>query len=363
MYQAAPQHKQATYLPIDLRSDTVTKPTAAMLKAMQEAPLGDDVYGEDPTVNRLQAIAAELSGHEAALFMPTGTMSNQAAIATHTTRGVEVIAPEGAHIYEYEPGALAVISGALPRLIPSVLGAPAAEDVRAAIKNNPHQAPTGLVVLENTHNRAGGTVVGLKDCQDIAQIAHQHNLPIHLDGARVCNAVTALKIELSEMCKVFDSVSICLSKALAAPVGTVLVGSKEFIAKTHRYRKMLGGGMRQAGVLAAAGIIALTEMRQRLQEDHDRAKDLAEGLVKIEGLSLDMSSVQSNMVYFNVTKADTFAKLLGNKGLFCNAVSSNRIRLVTHYQIADEDVSRALGIIAETAEVHQKSLTKAMQHA
>lgn len=260
---------------IDLRSDTVTKPTPAMRKAMSEAPVGDDVYGEDPTVNKLQDMLAERTGFEAALFMPTGSQSNQVALAVHTKRGHEVVAPVGAHIYEYEIGAMAVISGLIPRLVPAPLGIPSLQDIRAAIHFGIHQSPTGLISLENTHNKAGGTVVPLSHCWEVRKIADEFKLPFHLDGARGFNAAVAMKVSLEDFCKPFDSVSLCLSKGLAAPVGTVLVGSKTFIKEAHRYRKMLGGGMRQAGVLAAAGIVAIETMMDRLSEDHQRARSLA----------------------------------------------------------------------------------------
>jgi threonine aldolase len=335
---------------IDLRSDTVTQPTAAMRDAMKHTPVGDDVYGEDPAINELQAVVAEMAGFEAALLLPTGTMSNQAAIAAHTERGQEVIMPYGAHVYEYEPGALAVISGVLPRLIPAPLGVPEVEDMRAAIHRNPNQTPTGLIVLENTHNKAGGTVVSLERCHDIAEMAHEEGLPIHLDGARAWNAITALNVSLKDLCEPFDSVSLCLSKGLAAPVGTVLVGSKDLIAKVHRYRKLLGGGMRQAGVIAAAGLVAVREMLGRLGEDHARATRLAHKLVEISGVNVNLDSVQTNMVYFNVDRelmsAPDLAKAMAEQGVKCNALGPATIRLVVHYQIDDADIDKAVSVIA-----------------
>lgn len=332
---------------IDLRSDTVTKPTPAMYQAMREAELGDDVYGEDPSVNRLQDMLAEMTGMEAGLLMPTGTMSNQAALAAHTQRGQEVIAPEGAHIYEYELGTMAAFSGLMPRLIKAPLGVPEPEDIRAAIHRSVHQAPTGLIVLENTHNKAGGTVVPLARCREISQLASEEGLPLHLDGARAFNAAAALNTSIADVCKPFDSVSICLSKGLAAPVGTVLLGSKAFIAAAHRYRKMLGGGMRQAGVLAAAGIVAVREMSTRLHEDHARARTLAEGLAKLEGIRLDLSSVQTNMIYFETQDAPGLMNKLADHGIKCNALGPTTIRLVTHCQISDDDIARSLTVIAE----------------
>lgn len=336
---------------IDLRSDTVTQPTPQMRKAMASAIVGDDVYGEDPTVNRLQAMLAERAGFEAGLFMPSGSMSNQVALATHAGRGLEVIAPVGAHIYEYELGALCTLSGLIPRLVDAPGGVPTVASVAAAIHHSIHQAPTGLIVLENTHNKAGGTVVPLQRCQEIAELAARENLPMHLDGARAFNAAAALGVSIAEVCAPFDSVSLCLSKALAAPVGTVLLGSKAFIQKAHRYRKMFGGGMRQAGVLAAAGIVALETMTERLREDHARARALAEGLARLEGISVDLASVQSNMVYFDIEDAPQVADRMAERGVRCNALGPKTIRLVTHYHITDEDIQAALRVIEEVSVV------------
>ncbi len=332
---------------IDLRSDTVTQPTPKMRQAMMDAQVGDDVYGQDPTVNRLQEMLAEQTGFEAGLLMPSGTMSNQIAIAVHTKRGQEVIAPEGAHVYEYELGSMAVISGALPRLVPAPLGIPEVEDIRNAIHRSIHQAPTGMIVLENTHNKAGGTVVPLERCHEIAQLAKEESLPLHLDGARAANAAAALKVSLADLCAPFDSVSLCLSKGLAAPVGTVLLGSQDFIKEAHRYRKMLGGGMRQAGVLAAAGIVAVEEMLGRLGEDHARARGLAEVLAQLPEITLDLSTVQTNMIYFHVSDAASVTEKMVEQSVLCNALGPQTIRLVTHYHITDEDVTKAVNVIQE----------------
>ncbi len=338
---------------IDLRSDTVTKPTPAMRKAMAEAEVGDDVYGEDPTVNRLQDLVAERAGFEAGLFMPSGSQSNQVALAVHTKRGQEVVAPVGAHIYEYEIGAMAVVSGLVPRLVNAPLGVPSLADIRAAIHFGIHQAPTGLISLENTHNKAGGTVVPLAHCVEVRKIADEFNLPFHLDGARGFNAAVAMKVSLTDFCKPFDTVSLCLSKGLAAPVGTVLVGSKTFIKEAHRYRKMLGGGMRQAGILAAAGIVAIETMIDRLEQDHARARFMAEEIAKLPGISVNLQSVQTNMIYFNVANANDFAAGLKAQGLLCNALQSDAIRLVTHYEISDEDAKDAVNVIARLSEKRQ----------
>ena len=332
---------------IDLRSDTVTRPTEAMRKAMYDAQVGDDVYAEDPTVIELQNKLADMTGYQAGLFMPTGTMTNQVALATHAPRGHEVIMPQKAHIYEYEIGSLSVLSGLIPRIVEAPLGVPAADEVRRAIHHSIHQAPTGLITLENTHNTAGGTVVPLDAITQIAEVAKEENLPFHLDGARAFNAAAALGVPIKELVNPFDSVSICLSKGLAAPVGSVLLGSKEFINKAHRYRKMFGGGMRQAGVIAAAGIVALDTMVDRLTEDHRRARDLAIALNEIEAISVDLDTVQTNIIFFKIADAAEFATRMAEKGVLSNALSDDSIRLLTHYHIDDEDIADTIKIIKQ----------------
>jgi threonine aldolase len=321
-----------------------------MRRAMAEAEVGDDVYGEDPTVGRLQAMLAEMAGFEAGLLLPTGTMSNLVALATHAERGTEVVMPAGAHVYEFELGGMAVVSGLLPRQVPAPMGVPSVEDVKASIGRSLHQAPAGLMTLENTHNRAGGTVVPLERCRELAELARAEGLPFHLDGARAFNAAAALAVTIAEVCRGFDSVSICLSKGLAAPVGTVLLGSREFIRRAHRYRKLLGGGMRQAGVVAAAGIVALESMVGRLSEDHARATALAEGLCRLPGVSIDLASVQTNMVYMQVADAAGLAAELAENGILSNALPGGFIRLVTHYGIGDEDVERTLQVARRLTE-------------
>ncbi|MEJ2667255.1 MAG: GntG family PLP-dependent aldolase [Deinococcales bacterium] len=331
---------------IDLRSDTVTKPTPAMRKAMAEAEVGDDVYAEDPTVNRLQRTLAERAGFESGLFMPSGSMSNLVALTTHTERGQEVIAPEGAHIYNHELAGMAAVGGLIPRLVPAPAGVPAVEAVRAAIHRDArHHAPTGLVTLENTHNGGGGTVVPLEVSRAVVKLAHDEGLPVHLDGARAFNAAAALGADIAEVCAGFDSVSICLSKGLGAPVGSVLLGSEAFLTRAHRYRKLLGGGMRQAGVLAAAGLVALETMPQRLHEDHARARRLAEGLAGLPGVELELASVQSNMVFLGVADAAAFGQRCAQQGLRVNVWGPQRVRLVLHHQVSDEDVDRALEVL------------------
>lgn len=321
-----------------------------MRRAMAEAEVGDDVYGEDPTVARLQDLLAEMAGFEAGLFLPTGTMSNLAALAAHAERGTEVVMPEGAHIYEFELGGMAVVSGLIPRPVPAPHGVPSATDVKAAIGRSIHQAPTGLISLENTHNRAGGTVLPLERSRELTALAREEGLPIHLDGARAFNAAAALGASISEVCRGFDSASICLSKGLAAPAGTVLLGRREFIRRAHRYRKLLGGGMRQAGVLAAAGIVAVQRLSARLGEDHARARALAESLARLPGVDIDLATVQTNMVYLRVGDAQGLARELARQGVLCNALPGDSIRLVTHYQISDEDVERTVELTRRLCE-------------
>jgi threonine aldolase len=334
---------------VDLRSDTLTRPTAAMRRAMAEAEVGDDVYGEDPTVARLESLVAALAGKEAGLFVPSGTMGNQIALAAHTRRGVEVIAPVGAHVYEYELGSMAALSGLMPRLVAAPGGVPDPADVRAAISPGRHRAPTGLIVLENTHNKAGGTVVPLAVARAVAEVAREAGVPLHLDGARAWNAAVALNVPLAELCAPFDSVSLCLSKGLAAPVGSVLVGTRRLLDEAHRYRKMFGGGMRQAGVLAAAGLVAVTTMVDRLADDHRRARTLAERLQGLEGVTVDLATVQTNMVYLGVADAIAFVARLERAGVRANDMGAGAVRLVTHADVGDDDLAYAAEVVRRVA--------------
>lgn len=329
---------------VDLRSDTVTVPGERMRRAMAEALVGDDVYGEDPTVNELQSEAARLLGFEAGLFMPSGTMTNQVAIATHTARGQEVIMPEGAHIYEWELGMMAAFSGVVPRFVPAPLGAPDPQNVRAAVRHSVHQSPSGLIVLENTHNKAGGTVVSPEVTRAVRAVADEEGLPLHLDGARVMNAAVALNVPVNHLTGCFDSVSLCLSKGLGAPVGSVLVGSRDFIGRAHRYRKMLGGGMRQAGILAAAGLVALREGPGKLAEDHRRARELAAALVGA-GFAVDLATVQTNMVYARVQDAQRRVDAWAAQGVRAGAMGENSVRFVLHQQIGDGQLARAIEVL------------------
>jgi len=337
---------------IDLRSDTVTLPTEEMRRAMAEAEVGDDVYGEDPTIQRLERLAAEIMGKEAALFVPSGTMGNQVSVMTHTQRGDEVIMEAESHVYYYEVGAMAVLSGVQARPVPGRRGVMDPDDVRKAIRerNNIHFPRTSLVVLENTHNRGGGKVLPLENVKAISDIAHSNGLSVHMDGARIFNAQVATGIPVSEYAKYADSVMFCLSKGLCAPVGSMVVGSKDFINKARKNRKMLGGGMRQAGVLAAAGIIALTKMVDRLQEDHDNAKLLAQKLQQL-GYGVDPEEVETNMVVVNVTPTGkdvhTMEMELRSRGVLANANSPKTLRLVTHYGITRDDVMMAVDAFAD----------------
>jgi threonine aldolase len=316
----------------------VTRPTPAMRRAMAEAQVGDDVYGEDPTVNRLQDLAAELLGFERALFFPSGTMANQVALLLHLPRGSEVLAPEGAHLYEYELGAPALLAGALVRAVPAPGGVPDLEALKRAIRRGPFQAPTGLIALENTHNLAGGRVVPLEVQKAVQALAQAHGLPTHLDGARLFNAATFLGVEAKEVARGFTTLMVSLSKGLGAPVGSLLLLPKDLEAEARRYRKLLGGGLRQAGVLAAAGILALTQGQEHLKRDHALARALAEGLAR---LGLKVEPVETNMVYLEVPDPQGFLERLKAQGVLAGAVGG-RVRFVTHRDLRDEDIPQAL---------------------
>jgi threonine aldolase len=329
---------------VDLRSDTVTVPTPAMRQAMLEAPVGDDVYGEDPTVNALQDQVAQMLGYEAALFTTSGVQANQIAIAAHTQRGQEVICTEGAHIYEYELGMMAAFAGVVPRFVAAPKGVPDPDDIRRAVRHSVHQSPTGLIALENTHNRAGGTVLPLEVIAATSQIAKAEGLPFHLDGARVWNALEAQQLEPIALAQHFDSMAVCLSKGLGAPVGSLIAGSKAFIKECHRYRKMLGGGMRQAGVLAAAGLYALDHHRALLGKTHQQARILAERLAA-HGYNIDLERVQTNMVYITLPDAPHKLEAWAAKGIKAGMMADNLVRLVTHFQVTDEMLEHALEVM------------------
>jgi threonine aldolase len=335
---------------IDLRSDTVTKPTPAMRETMAKAEVGDDVYIEDPTVNRLQERAAELFGLEAALFVPTGTMGNQICVRLHTDPGTEVILDAKSHIYNWELGSLAAISGVVPRLIATRDGHPTWDDIVAVIAPPVYyRAQTALVCLENTHNMHGGTACEAARVQEICQKAHEKGLKVHIDGARIFNAAAALQTPVSELVKGADSVMFCLSKGLGAPVGSIICGSREFIERARVVRKMLGGGLRQVGVLAAAGMIALEEGPAWIAEDHANARRLAQGLSKLDGIVIDADSVKTNIVIFSVGNlgltAATFVERLAGAGVLAGAVSAHEVRFVTHHDVSGEDCEKVLQIM------------------
>ncbi len=338
---------------IDLRSDTVTKPTGEMRRAMYEAEVGDDVYGEDPSINQLQERAAELLGKEAGLLMASGTMSNLVAALTHCQRGDEIVMGDQAHMFWNESAGASALAGAQVRLVPNDdQGRIDPGDLAAAIRprGNVHMPPTTLVCLENTHNRCSGGVLTPEDTARVAEVAHAAGAKVHLDGARIFNAAVSLEVPASELVKDVDDVSFCLSKALSCPVGSVLCGSKEFIEDALKWRKMVGGGMRQAGVLAAAGLVALDSMVERLADDHANARRLAQGLANVDGLSLDADSIQSNIVIFDVDQAigsaADLAAALDREGVLVSSPGPNSIRMVTHRHISSEDVDDALGRVS-----------------
>jgi len=337
---------------IDLRSDTVTRPTPTMRKAMAEAEVGDDVYGEDPTVNLLQERAAEIFGKEAALFVPTGSMGNQIAVKLHTKEGDEVIIEDRGHIYNYELGAPAVISGVTMRSVRSANdnGMLSWAEIESAIHiNQPYYAsPTGLICLENTHNFGGGSIMSAEQTSEICDNAHQLNLPVHLDGARIFNASVELGESVAELSKDVDSVQFCLSKGLGAPVGSMVLGKKDFIEEARVWRKGLGGGMRQIGILAAAGLIALEESPKRLHIDHENAKRLAEGVANLKGVSIDAEKVRTNIVIFDISETGkTSAEICA--GLKENGVLASpfgkAIRMVTHCDVSREDIEKTLNAL------------------
>ena len=340
---------------IDLRSDTVTKPSEKMRAAMASAEVGDDVFGEDPTINRLESLAAARFGREAALWVPSGSMGNTIAVKLHTEPGSELIIEERGHILNFELGAAAVISGATTRAVESSDGTGHLvwDDIAPAIRKNPpyYQAATKLICLENTHNFAGGSVLSAAATCEICENAHSEGLAVHLDGARIFNAATALGCDVAELAATCDSVTFCLSKGLGAPAGSMLVGSIEFIERARSWRKRLGGGMRQIGILAAAGIIALEDGPKLLERDHRNAKRLAHGLAEIPGISIDPEKVVTNIVIFDVAEAklsaaEIVAKLREN-GVLAIGFGS-QIRMVTHLDVADADVDAALSAMKES---------------
>jgi threonine aldolase len=335
---------------IDLRSDTVTQPTADMRRAMFAAAVGDDVFGEDPTVNALQEKAARLLGKEAALFVASGTMANQLSVKAHTQPGDEVIIEAGAHAMNFEGGAGAVLSGVQFFGVPGSRGIIDAAQVEAAIRiDDVHFPVSRLIVIENTHNRGGGSVFPLGKIQQIRELATRRGLRMHMDGARLWNACVATGTSPAAYAAPFDSVSVCLSKGLGCPVGSLVLGSKDFIKRVHRFRKMVGGGWRQAGFLAAAGIYALDHHIDRLQEDHRKALKLAQGLAEIKNVIINPAEVETNILFFDVSRAERTAQEVAaaakGKGVLLHPTAKTRIRCVTHLDVSFEDIDRALEAI------------------
>jgi threonine aldolase len=348
---------QSGYIPvIDLRSDTVTTPTPAMREAMTRAEVGDDVYGEDPTVNRLEQMAAEIVGKAAALFVPSGTMANLAAMLAHCARGAKAMLGAQAHAYIYEAGGAAALGGIVMTPIRNTdAGELDLDELNEELNRggDAHFAQPGLVALENTHNLSCGSAVVLSHMEAVADLAHAHRIPVHLDGARIFNAAIALETTAARLAAPADSVSFCLSKGLAAPVGSLICGSREFVARAHRMRKMLGGGMRQAGIIAAAGIVALDTMIDRMADDHRNARALAEGLGLIAGLNVWPVKRRTNMVVFEAdggaAAATKFAAALKDRGVLIGARGPTAFRAVTHHGIERDDIDRAVAAAASAA--------------
>ena len=339
---------------IDLRSDTVTKPTPEMREAMAEAEVGDDVYGDDPTVNRLQEIAADIMGKEDALFVPSGTMGNLLALLVHCQRGDEVIVGNQSHIYLNEAGGMSALGGVQACPVQNQPdGTLALEDIRASIRTEDvHHPITRLVCLENTQNICGGVPLTPAYTGQVADLAHQNNLVLHIDGARIFNATVAQNVSVKDLVGPADSVMFCLSKGLVAPIGSLLSGTHKFIARARHIRKMLGGGMRQVGIIAAAGIISLERMVNRLGDDHIRAKKLADGLRQIRGLVVDKDSPYTNMIYLNLAddltlNSNQISEKMRELGVLVDAENTRRFRLVTHYWIDDTAVERTISAFQE----------------
>ena len=360
MYESRDMKGSNQAATVDLRSDTVTRPTPAMRRAMAEAEVGDDVYGEDPTVNKLQERAAEMFGREAAMFVPSGSMGNLISIKSWTRPGHEVICEQRAHVNQYELASMSALAGCMPRPAPAQDGILTWTLVEALVRPKTYYySQTGLVTLENTHNMWGGTIYPPAVAEEICERAHEAKLPVHLDGARIFNASVALGKSIKELTRKFDSVMFCLSKGLGAPVGSMVVGSREFIEKAHVHRKMLGGGMRQAGVLAAAGLVALEESPKILYVDHENAKHLAEALAKSPGIAVDPKKVVTNIVIFDVSATRrTAAEIcdeLGKRHILCGPTDKFSIRMVTHYDVNRAGVDRAIAALAEICAASAKT--------
>ena len=346
---------------VDLRSDTVTLPTDEMLEAIRHARLGDDVYGEDPTINELEALAAERMGKEAAVLVPSGTMANLVSLMSNTKRGDLVILESEAHMYWYEAGGLSAIAGLLPWPLKSEFGVLNPDVVEAAIRpRNIHFPEPTLICVENTHNRHGGTVVSPKQLEVLGYVARTHGMRFYMDGARIFNAAVALGVDVKDFTRHVDNLMFCLSKGLSCPAGSLVIGTKDFVERARRNRKVLGGGMRQAGIIAAAGIVALEKLVQRLADDHRNARFLAEGCARVEGLSVDLARVQTNMVVLDISdlcvEDGVFCSKLKEHGVLAGSIGRSKVRLVTHRGIEKEHVERAMdGIITAVGELRAKA--------
>jgi threonine aldolase len=335
---------------IDLRSDTITKPTPPMRQAMAAAEVGDDVLGDDPTVIALEKRTAEILGHEAAVYMPSGTMTNQVAVRTHTEPGDEILVDANAHIYFYEAGAPAALSGVMIRFVPGVRGIFTAKDVRDVLRpKDIHFPHTKLVCIETTHNRGGGSIWPLDTIAEVAAVAREANLKLHLDGARLWNASVATGIPEKQYAQYFDSVSVCFSKGLGAPVGSALAGSAEFIERARRFRKQFGGGIRQGGIIAAGALYALEHHRDRLAQDHDNARRLARGVANLPNIEVDLDTVETNMVNIQIRSmtAQRFADKLHEAGVYVLATGPNLIRAVTSLEVTDRQIDQAIDIFTD----------------
>jgi threonine aldolase len=350
---------------VDLRSDTVTLPTEEMLDAIKTTELGDDVYREDPTVNRLEELAAKKMGKEAALLTTSGTQANLVSVMSQTERGDEVILEAHAHMYSHEVGAFSAIGGLVPRLIAGRMGIIAPQDIEAVLRRpNIHFPPTKLICIENTHNYAGGTVWSPPQIKTLCEFAKTRGYKVHMDGARIFNAAVAQNIDVRELTRYVDTLMFCLSKGLSAPVGSLVVGSRELVDRARRYRKMLGGGMRQAGIIAGPGIIAIEKMVDRLKDDHDNAKLLARGLSKINGISLDPDQVQTNIVIYDISglriSSSEWTTRLLDFGVKAGAQETGRVRMVTHRGIEREDIEYTLEVAEKVArQIREKGSRKA----
>ncbi|NQT33977.1 aminotransferase class I/II-fold pyridoxal phosphate-dependent enzyme [bacterium] len=334
---------------IDMRSDTVTRPSPEMRRAMYEAEVGDDVFGDDPTVIRLQEIVAELLGKEAALFVPSGSMANQVAMSCHTSPGDEVYLEAGSHVFNFEGGGAAQLSSVMFNIIEGFRGALTTDQVEARLRPGDHHfAPSRLIWIENSANRAGGTIFPQTEINKLEKLAREHGLGFHLDGARLWNVAAATGKSEAELAAPFDTINVCLSKGLGAPIGSLTVGSKEYIEEAHRYRKRFGGGMRQVGIIAAAGIYAVENNRNRLIEDHRRARRLAEAINELDAFSVDMEGVETNIVIFDTSPCGLLGpevnERLRENGLWGTSFGGTRIRLVTHLDLDDDDIDRAIEV-------------------